>query len=52
VDALLTHLELNLDLWLEARSSSRPDRNWVYGISNTTAKDTWMDHNVSTIDSS
>jgi hypothetical protein len=35
---LSTHLDLNLDLWLEAGSSSEPDRNRVYGLSNTTAK--------------
>jgi hypothetical protein len=26
------------DLWLEAGSSGEPDRNWMYGLSNTMAE--------------
>lgn len=47
-----THPELDSDLLLEAGSTSGPDRNWVYGISNTTAKDKWTCCSVSTIGSS
>jgi len=34
---------------LEEGSSDGPDRNWVYGLSNTTIEDLWITHNVSTI---
>jgi hypothetical protein len=51
-DNLLTHPELDLDLWLETRSSGEPDRNLVYGISNITTKDMQMGCSVSTIGSS
>ena len=30
-----THPDIDLDLWLEAGSSSEPNKNWVYGLSNT-----------------
>ena len=30
-----THLDLDLDLWLEVGSFSEPDKNRVYGLSNT-----------------
>jgi len=33
-----THLDLDLDLWLEVESSYGLDKNWLYGLSNTTAK--------------
>jgi hypothetical protein len=36
-DDILTHLEFDPDLWMEVGSSSRPDKNRVYGLSNTTA---------------
>jgi hypothetical protein len=44
-----THSNLNSNLWLKAGSSSRPDWNWVYGLSNTTFKDLRMACSVSTI---
>jgi len=37
-DNLSTHLNLNLDLWLEVGSSSGLDRNRVYKLSNTTTE--------------
>jgi len=37
-DDLSTHLNLNLDLWLEVGSSSGLDRNRVYKLSNTTTE--------------
>jgi len=37
-DNLSTHLDLDSDLWLKARSSGGPDRNQVYELFNTTAK--------------
>jgi len=49
VDNPSTYPELDPDLWLEARSSSEPDRNQVYGISNTTAKDLQIGRSVLTI---
>jgi hypothetical protein len=36
MDFPLTHLELDPDLWLEAKSTDGPNRNWVYDILNTT----------------
>jgi len=33
-----THLNLNLDLWLEIGSSSGPNRNRMYKLSNTTTE--------------
>jgi hypothetical protein len=44
-----THRELNLDLWLDVGSTGGPNKNQVYSIFNTTIKDMWVRHNVSTI---
>jgi hypothetical protein len=46
-----THLELDLNLWLEVGSSSGLYRNWVYSISNTRVEDMWARRSVSTIKS-
>jgi hypothetical protein len=49
VDDLSIHLKLDPDLWLkEAKSSGGPDKNQVYGISNTTTED-MAGHSLSTI---
>jgi hypothetical protein len=37
---------------MEAGSSGRPDRNWVYGLSNTTAENLQMAHSILTVRSS
>jgi hypothetical protein len=44
-----THPDLDLDLWLEAWLSGGLDRNQVYNLSNTTAKDLQMTCGVSTV---
>jgi hypothetical protein len=49
MDDPLTHPYLDPDLWLEAGSSSGPDRNRVYELSNTTTENLQMTHSVSTI---
>ena len=33
-----THPNFDPDLWMEVGSSGGPDKNWVYGLSKTTAK--------------
>jgi len=48
----LTYLDIDPNLWLEAGSSGEPDRNRVYGLSNTTAKNLWTTNSVSTIECS
>jgi hypothetical protein len=47
-----THSNFDLDLWMEVGSSDGPDKNWVYGLSNTTAENLGPACNVSTIGSS
>ena len=47
-----THSDFNPDLWMEARSSGRPEKNRVYGLSNTTAENLRVIHSVSTNGSS
>ena len=47
-DDPLTRQDLDPDLWLETRSS-KPDRNRVYCLSNTTIEDLRMVHSVLTI---
>jgi hypothetical protein len=42
-----THLELDLNLWLEVGLY----RNWIYSISNTRVEDKWTRRSVSTIKS-
>jgi hypothetical protein len=46
-----THPDFNPDLWMEVGSSGGPDKNWVYGLSNTTAENLWVTHSVSTVGS-
>jgi hypothetical protein len=48
-DDLSTHSDLDLDLWLEAGSSGGPNRNRVYGLSNTMAKNLQTTRSVLTI---
>ena len=50
-DDFSTHLELNPDLWMKARSSSGLDRNWVYDIFGIMDEDMRTNCNVSTIGS-
>jgi len=51
-DDILTHPEFDLDLWMEVGSSSGPDKNRVYGLSNTTADNLRSTRSVSTVGSS
>jgi len=51
-DDILTHLEFDPDLWMEVGSLGGPDKNRVYGLSNTTADNLWSTSSVSTIGSS
>ncbi|KAL9354655.1 hypothetical protein Peur_052625 [Populus x canadensis] len=51
-DDPLTHPEFDLDLWMEVGSSGGPDKNWVYGLSNTTVENLRVAHSVSTVGSS
>ncbi|KAL9403854.1 hypothetical protein Peur_000826 [Populus x canadensis] len=51
-DDILTHPEFDPDLWIEVGSSGGPDKNRVYGLSNTTADNLWSTRSVSTVGSS
>ena len=51
-DDTLTHPEFDPDLWMEVGSSGGPDKNQVYGLSNTTADNLRSTRSVSTIGSS
>jgi hypothetical protein len=51
-DDILTHSEFDSDLWMEVGSSGGPDKNRVYGFSNTTADNLWLTRSVSTVGSS
>jgi len=51
-DDTLTHLEFDSDLWMEVGSSGGPDKNQVYGLSNTTADNLRSTRSVSTVGSS
>jgi hypothetical protein len=51
-DDPLTHLEFDPDLWMEVGSSGGPDKNRVYGLSNTTTKNLRAARSVSTVRSS
>jgi hypothetical protein len=44
-----THLDFDLDLWMEVGLSGGLDRNRVYRLSNTTTENLWMTRNVSTV---
>ena len=47
-----THPEFDPDLWMEAGSSGGPDKNRVYGLSNTRADNLQMTCTASTVGSS
>jgi hypothetical protein len=47
-----THPDFDLDLWMKARSFGGPDKNRVYGLSNTTTDNLRATHNVLTVGSS
>jgi len=47
-----THLDFDSDLWMEVGSCGGPDKNRVYGLSNTTAENLRSARSVSTIRSS
>jgi hypothetical protein len=51
-DDILIHPEFDSDLWLEVGSSGGPDKNRVYGLSNTTADNLRSTRSVSTFGSS
>jgi len=51
-DDPLTHSELDLDLWMEVGSSGGPDKNRVYGLSNTTVENLRAARSVWTVGSS
>jgi hypothetical protein len=51
-DDILTHPEFDPDLWMEVGSSGGPDKNRVYGLSNTTVDNLRSARSVSTIGSS
>jgi hypothetical protein len=51
-DDSLTHPEFDPDLWMEVGSSDGPDKNWVYGLSNTTTENLRAARSVSTVRSS
>jgi hypothetical protein len=46
-----THPDFDPDLWMEVGSSGRPNKNRVYGLSNTTAENLRVTNSVSTIGS-
>ena len=45
-------MKYDLDLWLKAEATSVPDRNWVYNISMTMARDMRSSYNILTINTS
>jgi len=51
-DDTLTHPEFDLDLWMEVGSSGGPDKNRVYGLSNTTTDNLRSTRSISTVRSS
>jgi hypothetical protein len=51
-DDILTHPEFDPDMWMEVGSSGGPDKNWVYGLSNTTADNLRSTRSVSIVGSS
>jgi len=46
-DDPLTHPDFDADLWMEAGLSGEPDRNKVYGLSNTTTENLQAARSVS-----
>ena len=51
-DDPLTQPDFDLDLWVEVETSGGPDKNRVYGLSNTTAKKLRSARSVSNVASS
>jgi hypothetical protein len=51
-DDPLTHPDFDPDLWMEVGSSSGPDKNRVYDLSNTKAENLWSARSVSAVGSS
>jgi hypothetical protein len=47
-----THPDFDPDLWMEVGSSSGPDKNRVYRLSNTTAENLRSARSISTVGSS
>jgi hypothetical protein len=47
-----TYLNFDPDLWMEVGSSGGPEKNQVYGLSNTTAKNLQLTRSISTVGSS
>jgi len=47
-----THPDFDPNLWMEVGSSGGPDKNRVYGLSNTTAVNLWAACSVLTVGSS
>jgi hypothetical protein len=47
-----THPNIDLNLWLEARSFSGPDRNQLYGLSNTTTENLQTTRSALTVECS
>jgi hypothetical protein len=48
-DDILTHPEFDPDLWMEVGSLGGPDKNRVYGLSNTTTDNLQSTRSVSTL---
>jgi len=46
-----THPDFDPDFWMEVGSSGGPDKNRVYGLSNTTAENLCLARSVSTVGS-
>ena len=46
-----THPYFDADLWMEVGSSGGPDKNQVYGLSNTTVENLWTTRSISTVGS-
>jgi len=51
-DGPSTHSDFNPDLWMEAGSSGGPEKNRVYGLSNTTDENLRSARSVSIVGSS
>jgi len=51
-DDPLTHPEFDPYLWMEVGASGGPDKNQVYGLSNTMGENLWAACNVSIVGSS
>ena len=51
-DYPLTHPDFDSKLRIEVGSFGGPDKNQIYGLSNTTAENLWVARSVSTVGSS